>query len=354
MTDTPPYVLAIYGAKTHFAQLVENTGTALNFTQEALHARIAVESNPYILKAAQANPSALQKAIYQVATVGLSLNKATAYAFLVPRDGIICLDISYRGLVKIATDTGSIMWAKAEIVHAKDLFTMREIGLQPRHEFSPFGDRGPAVGVYCVAKTVDNDFLAGFMTADEINAIRDKSPSYTGSKPQYSPWNTFTHEMWKKVIIKRESKSWPKTERSDRLQVALDVVNEHDGVQFQPQHSEEQYSYFLSLTEVDKEQPLSYYIFIRSLDIEEHQPLIKHHRAKFEHGTKKVEDERIGKIFSDGQDAYDNLIILIDDQNDGDAVTEAVDELSDDELDFLLSDLSQESANYVENLINNQ
>ena len=210
------------------------------------------------------------------------------------------------------------------------------------------------MGVYCVAKTVDNDFLAGFMTADEINAIRDKSPSYTGSKPQYSPWNTFTHEMWKKVIIKRESKSWPKTERSDRLQVALDVVNEHDGVQFQPQHSPEQYSYFLSLIELDNEQPLSYYLFIRSLPIEEHQILIKRHRAKFEHGTKKVEDERLGKIFSAGQDAYGGLILLIDDQNDDDAVTEAIGELTVDEFEFLRGDLSQESVNYVENLLNNQ
>ena len=83
----------------------------------------AVTRNDQLYRTAMANPASVRNAVINVAATGLSLNPALKFAYLVPRDNEVCLDISYMGLIKIATDTGSILWAKAEIVYEKDIFT---------------------------------------------------------------------------------------------------------------------------------------------------------------------------------------------------------------------------------------
>src|SRR3546814_4153463 len=88
-----------------------------------------------------------------VASTGLTLNPAHGHAYLVPRDGAIVLDISYKGLIKIATDTGSVLWARAECVYGKDTFRYHGPAAMPEHEADPFSERGEIVGAYCIAKT---------------------------------------------------------------------------------------------------------------------------------------------------------------------------------------------------------
>lgn len=200
----------------------------VEFSREQTFAIQQIEKNDHSLRIAEANKKSLLMAMANVANVGLSLNPATKYAYLVPRDNAIHLDISYIGLIKIATDTGSIKWAKAEIVRENDTFTYKGINELPQHEMNPFGDRGAVIGVYCVAKTVDGDFLTDTMSLQEINEVRATSKAQGSS---YSPWNTFFTEMCKKTIIKRASKTWPKTETMERLDRAIHVINEHEGLQ---------------------------------------------------------------------------------------------------------------------------
>lgn len=209
----------------------------VEFAREQTFAIQQIEKNDHSLKVAQNNKQSLLMAMANVANVGLSLNPATKYAYLVPRDNAIHLDISYIGLIKIATDTGAIKWAKAEIVKENDKFTYKGINELPEHEMNPFGDRGAVIGVYCVAKTVDGDYLTDTMSLQEINEVRATSKA---QRSQYSPWNTFFTEMCKKTIIKRASKTWPKTETMERLDRAIHVINEHEGLQDE-KPSESQY-----------------------------------------------------------------------------------------------------------------
>lgn len=125
-------------------------------------------------------------------------------------------------MIKIATDSGSIMWAKAEIVKANDNFTYRGPCELPVHEMNPFGDRGATIGVYCIAKTHQGDYLVDIMGADEIAKIRK------AAKQDYV-WNAWPDEMTKKAMIKRASKQWPKTDRNDRLEKAVAFLNESEG-----------------------------------------------------------------------------------------------------------------------------
>jgi len=218
-------------AKDQFLKISSATQeNMLVWNSEANFAMQAIHKNQYNLKAFQNNPDSLRDAIINVASIGLSLNPATSYAYLVPRDGSICLDIGYQGFIKIATDTGSIMWAKADVVYESDKFEYNGPAKIPTHSANPFSkDRGEVIGVYCIAKTCEGDYLIETMTEKEIQDIKAKSPSANSS---YSPWNTFPNEMMKKAVIKRASKTWPKTEKHDRLQKVIEHVNQEEGIDF--------------------------------------------------------------------------------------------------------------------------
>jgi recombination protein RecT len=116
--------------------------------------------------------------VTNIAAIGISLNPAKRQAYLVPRDGKICLDISYMGLMDLAMATGSIKWAQAEIVYAQDSFALNGFDKPPTHTYNPFSkDRGDVVGCYVVVKTADGDYLTTCMSRDEIDGIMNRSQS---------------------------------------------------------------------------------------------------------------------------------------------------------------------------------
>jgi len=219
-TTTPKFIEAIQSAETKF----NKQSYPMNFDEEAGHAVELLMQNKFALKTAQQNPHSVQRAVIKVAAIGLSLNKALSYAYLVPRDNQICLDISYKGLVKLATDSGAIKWAKAELVKENDSFAFNGIASEPTHKMNPFGDRGEVIGVYCVAKTSDGDFLTDVMSMDDIKEVQATSKAKNG------PWQTFFGEMAKKTIIKRAQKQWPKG-NDNRLENAIKHLNEHEGLE---------------------------------------------------------------------------------------------------------------------------
>lgn len=207
----------IYASRDAFEAVLADR--SINFDREAEFAIQVLSQNDYALKLAQSNRQSVVSAVTNIAAIGISLNPAKKQAYLVPRDGKICLDISYMGLADLATASGSIKWVKAGVVHANDRFTLNGFDRPPEHSFDPFSkDRGEAVGVYVVAKTADGDYLTEAMSADEVNAIRDRSSAWRAwvDKKRSCPWVTDWAEMAKKTVVKRAYKLWPKTERLDQ------------------------------------------------------------------------------------------------------------------------------------------
>lgn len=204
----------------------------LNFKREASFALQLLGNNSFLLGIASENQASLQNAIANLAAIGISLNPATKEAYLVPRNRAVCLDISAIGLIKLATDSGSISWAQAKLVYKNDTFIDNGSGLAPTHKFEAFGVRGDLIGVYAVAKTSTGDFLTDTMSIKECHDIRDRSEawkSFKAGKTKSCPWSTDEGEMMKKTVIKRASKLWPK---SERLDTAVQVLNEHEGIDF--------------------------------------------------------------------------------------------------------------------------
>jgi recombination protein RecT len=217
----------IYAVRNQFANVL--TDRSLNFEREAEFAIQVITSSEYATKIAMQNRQSVANAITNIAAIGISLNPAKKQAYLVPRDGKICLDISYIGLMDLAMSTGAIRWAQAELVYAADSFTLNGFDKPPSHSYNPFAkDRGDAIGVYVVVKTADGDYLTETMSIDDVNAIRDRSSAWKAwiSKKSSCPWVTDPGEMAKKTVVKRGYKYWPKTER---LEQAIHHLNTDGG-----------------------------------------------------------------------------------------------------------------------------
>ena len=223
----PQHEIAIQDAKQSFEKL---SGGHLNYGDEEIFAMQMIAKNDYSMGVANRNPRSVQLAMVNVASTGLTLNPAMGYAFLVPRDGAIMLDISFKGLIKIATDTGAIAWVRAECVHESDKFTYRGPAAMPEIVADPFRDRGEIIGAYCIAKTAGGDILTEVMDRQAIETIRSKSTAWVkGAAGRKGPWDDFFSEMCRKAIIKRARKTWPYTDRGDRMAKAIEIANQSEG-----------------------------------------------------------------------------------------------------------------------------
>ncbi|KGM25277.1 recombinase RecT [Stenotrophomonas maltophilia] len=214
---------SVYGTKDSFASVLSDR--SINFDREAEFALQTLYSNDYAMKIAMQNRSSVIAAVVNIAAIGISLNPAKKQAYLVPRDGKICLDISYMGLLDLAIESGSIRWGQAKLVYEKDLFELVGIDQQPIHKHAPFSrDRGEVIGAYVVVKTPEGDYLTECMDREDIDRIMGRSQSVRAGKS--SPWKTDWHEMARKTVVKRGYKYWPKT---DRLDKAIHYLNTDGG-----------------------------------------------------------------------------------------------------------------------------
>lgn len=212
----------IYGVREHFERVTVDR--SISFEREAGFAVQILQNNSYLLGVAEKDRASMIAAVTNVSAIGISLNPAKKQAYLVPRGGKVCLDISYMGLLDLAIASGSIQWGQAEVVCEEDTFTLRGFDNAPLHDFAPFSKtRGDVVGVYVVVKTHSGDYLTETMTIAEVMAI--KARSETGKKDS-GPWKTDFNEMAKKTVIKRAYKTWPKT---DRLDSAIHHLNTEGG-----------------------------------------------------------------------------------------------------------------------------
>ena len=220
----------IESLETDFTQLTMNHEAQVVFAQEANFAMQALQKNDYLMGVALKNKQSLRNAILNIAAVGLTLNPIEKQAYLIPRNKEVCLDISYMGLIDCATQEGALDMVKAMVVKDNDDFFYEGPVKEPTHKFDPFKDRGKIIGVYCVAKTPQGDFLTEVMNYEECIAIRDRSELWKRTKG--GPWKDHEEEMLKKTVIRRASKTWPKARRGSRINQAVGVLNTHDGINF--------------------------------------------------------------------------------------------------------------------------
>lgn len=203
------------------------TTECVSWVKESQFACQLLRGNDFLTKTAERNPNSLRDAIINVAAIGISLNPAEKRAYLVPRDGRVCLDVSYMGLMHIATTEGSIEWGQAKIVYANDTYENQGLTKEPVHRYNAFGDRGNAIGCYCTVKLPTGDYMTEEMSMEQIHDTRNRSKAWQAwvNKKKSCPWVTDELEMWRKTVVKRASKYWPQPQKS-RLNQAVHMLNE--------------------------------------------------------------------------------------------------------------------------------
>jgi recombination protein RecT len=155
------------------------TDERMVWAKESQFAIQLFQNNDYLAKVAFQNQTSTQNAIINVAAIGISLNPAQKLAYLVPRKGAICLDISYMGLMHIAQQSGAIKWCQSAIVRRNDQFRREGLDKPPVHIYNDFDteeQRGDIVGAYVTVK------LTMVITSPIRCASMPSTPSVTAQK----------------------------------------------------------------------------------------------------------------------------------------------------------------------------
>lgn len=229
-TTRPKYELAIFGAKQMFLQIEQ--GDEARWNKELVFALQIVRGNELLQKCSQ---ESIMNSIINLASIGITLNPALALAYLVPRDGKCVLDISYRGLIKVGTDSGSVKSIHANVVYSFDEFDYAEgsspyikhkRSMNPPADFlaNPLGKFWEYfVCAYSVATLHDGSKDYMLMPKYKIEKVRNTSKI----KSEKGPWGQWPEEMARKTVIKYHAKTLP---QSEKLSTAISILNEHEGL----------------------------------------------------------------------------------------------------------------------------
>lgn len=319
-----------------------------------------LQNDTYLKSAAKQSPKSFAHAITNVAAIGLSLNPAEKQAYLITRnvkvsdnkyERRVFLEPSYMGLLRLATDSGSIEWIKADVVYSSDEFIDNGPGEKPTHKYSAFSkNRGEIDGVYCCAKTKDGDYLTTIMPVDDINNIRARSEAW--KRKQSGPWKTDYNEMAKKAVIRRAFKTWPRT--NIHMTNAVHLSNENEGfdpIETTPEINEytpKQKEYYDQL--ISNSDALGMFVFRKTID----ETIWTGLYHTFPRGEKGKYQAIVNNLESKGHDIYLDYQAAIEDAltlNDPVALSETTEGLSDDAIDLIKAGFSEEQSAIYSELI---
>lgn len=169
-------------------------------------------------------PATIVAAVMEASELGLSFSRTLGEAYLVPyfnsKAGVTeCqMQPGYRGLTKLARQSGEIAYIQGRLVREGEPFQYRYTpDLEFLHEpYAGGSPQPPVIGAYAIAKLLNGEYLLEFMTTDEIESVHHRSQSYRNAlrynKPEEGPWVDFWGEQAKKTAVKRLAKMLPVSE----------------------------------------------------------------------------------------------------------------------------------------------
>ncbi|WP_263082111.1 recombinase RecT [Endozoicomonas sp. Mp262] len=203
-------------------------------------------------KLGQCSPESILGAVIQAATVGLEPGGVLGHCYLVPywnhkRQSLECqFLLGYRGMIKLARQSGEIANIEARVVYENDRFDIC-YGTESRIDHQPCldGDPGLIKGVYGLAKLTSGEYYMEWMPLQKIEEIRTRSKSSNDG-----PWQTDYEEMAKKTVVRRMFKYLPvgdaeqkaaQKEEQDELGVSdPDIIESTGEVVNMSDHSQKQ------------------------------------------------------------------------------------------------------------------
>lgn len=171
-------------------------------------ALVAASRSPELAKC---SPESILRSVMQGAEIGLEAGGLLGEAYLVPffnkKTGRMEAQMipGYKGLIKLARQSGQIASIEAHVVRERDQFTLT-YGLDAKLSHVPClkGDPGPVVAAYAIARFKDGGYQVEVMTRAELDAIKARSKS-----SDRGPWVTDEAEMQRKTVVRRLCKYLP-------------------------------------------------------------------------------------------------------------------------------------------------
>jgi len=191
---------------------------------------VAANRTPDLLSCTQAS---IIETISRAAELGLDLSGTLGEAYPVPFNNRVgdnwikqCqLIIGYRGLAKLARQSGDVSYIEAEVVCENDQFDF-EKGMNAKCSWKPplKGERGEPIGAYSLVKLKDGGVQFDFMTTDDIDKIRRRSKSGSDRNGNaIGAWKSDWSAMAKKTVFRRLAKWLPlSAEKSELLMQAME------------------------------------------------------------------------------------------------------------------------------------
>ncbi len=184
---------------------------------------------------AKCTHASILKAIMLSAELGLEAGGVLGDAYLVPFKNKYkvngrwvdvqeaTLIIGYKGLIKLARQSGEVASITAQVVYSNDVWEV-ELGLEPyvKHRPELVKDRGDPLFAYAGIMFKDGGKQLDVMSRHDIERIRLRSRAKDNG-----PWVTDPAEMWRKTVVRRLMKYAPLS--SDRMQRAQAHDDEVDG-----------------------------------------------------------------------------------------------------------------------------
>lgn len=152
---------------------------------------------------ARCTPESFLGALLTASQLGLEPGP-TGDAYFVPFGNVCTFIPGYRGLIKLARNSGLLVDIWAEIVYENDVFKYT-LGLRRDLQHEPAaGDRGKPIYVYAAAQLKDGGTPFVVLTVSEVEAIRARSRA-----GRNGPWVTDWGPMAKKTAVKQLAKWLP-------------------------------------------------------------------------------------------------------------------------------------------------
>lgn len=184
-----------------------------------------IRTNPRLLSC---DPMSLLAATMQAAQLGLEPGNGLGEAFIIPYAGEASFQIGYRGIVKLAHNSGEVAAVYAEGVFDGDHFKV-QLGTDPKIEHVPGDTAGRGTfehmtHVYAVARLINGTVQFVVMNKAEIEQHRDRYSKAAGKKD--SPWKDplGAVEMSKKTAAIRLGKMLPLSAETARAFAADETV----------------------------------------------------------------------------------------------------------------------------------
>lgn len=225
-------ISTIESGLSHYKDQLDKIISKEKLVKEIGFAVQAVNSNKKLQECSQ---TSIIKAVYNVALTGLSLNPIQKFAALVPKyisgSGMeAVLFPQYQGLVKLLTDTGSVISCTTNLVFKGDEFEY-SLGLHQDIKHKPKHLSKEVEFAYAIGKIADGSFIIEVMDKESLDFIRSLSDTWKAYEAgkiskELCIWFQHEGEMYRKTVLKRLCKYLPKTEQWNKVHEAINIDNE--------------------------------------------------------------------------------------------------------------------------------